>query len=58
MEATARHRNAEAQFRELLEHGGLAQPDEVAIAPDELLFLWHEPKVAVVVELGPERPGS
>jgi hypothetical protein len=48
---TPRHRQAEADFRRLLEEGGLAQPDAVEVSPGELVFFWHEPKLAVVLEL-------
>jgi hypothetical protein len=41
----------ELRFRELLSSEGLAQPDEVEHRPDELVFVWHEQKLAVVVEL-------
>jgi hypothetical protein len=41
----------ETRFRELLAAEGLAQPDEVERRPDELVFLWHDQKLAVVVEL-------
>ncbi len=44
---------AEEHFRNLLRDEGLAQPDAVEHDPeaDELVFLWHEPKLAVVLEL-------
>ena len=51
MQPTARHREAEAGFRRLLEAGGLPQPDEVELRADGLLFLWYEQKLAVVVDL-------
>jgi hypothetical protein len=55
MEFTPRHRRAEADFRRLLEDGGVAQPDAVEVSTEGLVFLWHEQKLAVVVELdGPE----
>ena len=56
MESTARQHKAEASFRRLLEEGGLPQPDAVEVEPDSLVFLWHEPELAVVVEL--EEPGA
>lgn len=45
---------AEAAFRELLEQSELPSPDEVVRErdPDELVFIWHQAKVACVVELG------
>ena len=52
------HAEAEAHFRDLLKREGFAQPDEVRHwgDPDEVVFMWHEPKVAIVIELGPEGP--
>lgn len=43
----------ELRFRRILEEEGMEPPDEVLheTDPDELVFLWHEEKVAVVVEL-------
>ena len=51
MHPTPRHQEAEARFRELVRNADLDQPDEVEYRHDELVFLWHGPKVAVVVEL-------
>ena len=42
---------AEHQFRQLLDHGGLPQPDAVEYRETEVAFFWHEAKAAVVVEL-------
>lgn len=56
MEPTPRHREAEAAFRSLLEEGGLPQPDSVEVSPARLLFLWHEPKLAVAVDLDDDDP--
>src|SRR5947208_15412954 len=47
----ARAVRAEQQFRHLLDRGGLAQPDEVEYHETEVVFLWHESKAAVIVEL-------
>jgi hypothetical protein len=47
------HEEAERRFRELLETGGIAPPDEVIHQPDEILFLWSGTKTAVVLELSP-----
>jgi hypothetical protein len=41
----------ETRFRELLTADGLAQPDAVERRPHELVFLWHDQKLAVVVKL-------
>ena len=53
---------AEHHFRQLLHRGGLPQPDEVEYHETEVLFLWHEAKAAVVVELdrisAPSEPRS
>lgn len=42
----------EREFRKLLDDDGLLQPDEVE--PDcetgEVTFIWHEPRLVVVVE--------
>jgi hypothetical protein len=47
----ARAIEAEHHFRQLLHRGGLPQPDAVEYHETEVLFLWHESKAAVVVEL-------
>jgi hypothetical protein len=51
MDPTPRHRAAERDFRQLLRTGGVAQPDQVDYAPDELILRWSEQKLAVVVDL-------
>jgi hypothetical protein len=51
MAITPIHREAEERFRELLESGGIAPPDEVEYEAASVVFLWHEPKVAVFVDL-------
>jgi hypothetical protein len=46
-------------MRELLESGGLPQPDRVRyeFEPDEVVLFWDEPKTAIVIELDEsERP--
>jgi hypothetical protein len=60
---SARALETELRFRALLELEGMEPPDEVLheTDPEELVFLWHEEKVAVVVELWrdePEAPAS
>ena len=52
------HWLAESHFRNLLDEEGFAQPDEVRYwrDPDEVVFLWHEPRVAIVIELGEDGP--
>jgi hypothetical protein len=58
MHPTPRHHEAEAAFRELIDDNGLAPPDEVKYADEEVLFFWHEPKLCVVFDFedmpGPE----
>jgi hypothetical protein len=54
MSCTARHQEAEARFRELLESAELPGPDEVGYEPDSVVFYWHEPEVAVFVDFEPD----
>jgi hypothetical protein len=60
---------AEAEFLRLLEEGGLPAPDEVRREePGEILFLFHEHKLAVVLDYAggalsakpgaPDQPGA
>jgi hypothetical protein len=42
---------AEAHLRQLLEANDMPQPDEVRHYPGEVVFLFHEKKLAVTVEL-------
>jgi hypothetical protein len=51
MDPTPRHRAAERDFRQMLRSGGVAQPDRVDYAPDEIILRWTEQKLAVVVDL-------
>ena len=53
MPATRPTRNdAEAAMRRLLRENSLPEPDEVLPHEDGgILCLWHEPKVAVVIDL-------
>jgi hypothetical protein len=57
--APTRREDAELRFREIAAQAGLPEPDEVVYHEDdeELEFLWHEQKLAVVVELH-ENPGE
>jgi hypothetical protein len=50
MRATARHREAEGRFRELLIEAELPAPDDVSYEPESVVFYWDEPKVAVFVD--------
>jgi hypothetical protein len=47
---------AEVRFRDLLERGGLAQPDSVIHdrEANELVLRWRERKVVIVIELTEE----
>ena len=56
MAITSEHEAAERAMRELLETEGLPQPDEVDYRETSILLLWHETKLAVVIDLeeGPE----
>jgi len=48
--ATSRHREVEAQFRRLVDEAELPVPDEVGYEPASVVFYWHAPQVAVVVD--------
>jgi hypothetical protein len=54
MSCTARHQEAEARFRELLESAELPGPDEIGYEPDSVVFYWYEPKLAVFVDFEPD----
>jgi hypothetical protein len=49
---------AEARFRQLLADNDLPEPDEVEHRPGELLFLYHDRRLAVVVELAQSSSSS
>jgi hypothetical protein len=51
MAITGEHEAAERTMRELLEGEGLPQPDEVEYRDDSVVLLWHETKLAVVIDL-------
>jgi hypothetical protein len=51
MAITPSHQEAEERFRELLESGGIAPPDEVEYEAASVVFFWHEPKLAVFLDL-------
>ncbi|MGI8411634.1 MAG: hypothetical protein ACR2LV_02925 [Solirubrobacteraceae bacterium] len=42
---------AERGLRELLEHNGLPQPDEIEYGYTCIRFLWHQTKAVVVVDI-------
>jgi hypothetical protein len=51
MAITAEHVAAERALRELLPDAGLPQPDEVEYREGGVVFLWHETKLAVIVDI-------
>ena len=42
---------AEAQMRELLEDGGLPQPDEIEYGHTCIRLFWHDTKSVVVIDI-------
>jgi hypothetical protein len=58
MPITPEHRSVETRFRELLASADLPEPDAVEYEPDSVLFRWHEPKLAVYVDLVTGEPRS
>jgi hypothetical protein len=46
------YERAEVQMRRLLEENDLPEPDEVLRNDGELILLWNDQQLAVVVELG------
>lgn len=50
MHPDARHRIAEARFRELLADAGLGPPDRVEYAARSVVFFWEGPRVAVAID--------
>jgi hypothetical protein len=58
MEATTDHEAAERDMRELLEHSGLPQPDDVEYRERSVLMLWHETQLAVVIDLDEALPAE
>jgi hypothetical protein len=51
MRITREHRDAESRFRELLDAAVLPEPDDVEYEPESVIFYWHEPRVAIFVDL-------
>lgn len=51
MPSTDAHEAAERAMRELLTGEGLPQPDEVEYRESSIVLLWHETKLAVVIDL-------
>jgi hypothetical protein len=50
------HAEVETRFRKLLRDAELPEPDDAAHEPDSIVFYWHGPKVAVVVDLDDPDP--
>jgi hypothetical protein len=53
MPTHAQLERAEQRMRALLDDNGIAQPDEVEYWSASVVFFWHEPKLAVIVEASP-----
>jgi hypothetical protein len=51
MPPTSQHLAAERSFRELLADNDLPPPDEVEYDEASVVFIWHETKLMVVVDL-------
>jgi hypothetical protein len=51
MPPTSQHLAAEKAMRELLPRTGLPQPDDVEYREESVVFLWHEQKLAVFIDL-------
>jgi hypothetical protein len=56
----SRHLDAERRMREIIRNAGLPGPDEVhyEFEPDEVVFKWNEPRLAVVIDLDDNGPGE
>ena len=54
VEATGRHLEIEARFRELVDEAELEAPDAVEYEPESVVFYWHGPKLAVFVDFDEE----
>ncbi len=48
----------ECHFRNLLWEEGMQQPDQIRyeVDPKRIVFLWHDRKVAIEIEVGPAGP--
>jgi hypothetical protein len=55
---SGRHAAAERDMRELLADAGLPEPDEVSYDEASVVFLWHDRKLAVVVDLDLDAAGG
>src|SRR4051812_29867158 len=56
MPPTSQHLAAERAFRELLDENDLPRPDTVEYEEASVVFLWHETKLAVVIDLADAPP--
>ena len=58
--ATPNHRDAERRMRETVRDADLPDPDEVRYEfdPDEVVLMWNEPKLAVVIDLENDGAGK
>ena len=56
MQPSPREQEAESRFRRLVTSADLDQPDRVEYRGDSLVFFWHGPKVAVVLDLDDPPP--
>lgn len=56
MHPTARHIQAEADFRRLIANHDLPEPDEVEYTRDSVYFRWDEQKLVVAVDLDDPAP--
>lgn len=56
----SRHLDAEQRMREIIRNAGLPKPDEVLyeFEPDEVVFKWNGPKLAVVIDLDDDGSGE
>ena len=57
MDIEERRRDAERAFLEIAETAGLGPPDAIEHDGEEVVFLWNEEKLAVVVDCS-EAPGD
>jgi hypothetical protein len=44
------HQEIETRLRALLAVADLPPPDDVGYEPESVVFYWHEPKLAVVID--------
>jgi len=58
VQPSARHRQVESTFRELVEDAGITAPDRVDYVPASVIFYWDEPGVAVFVDFDSDEPES